>query len=317
MNIYIRSYQNHVSQFGNVSTDMIFVKDNSILISELKDILSEKYKIHPSKQRLTFKIADEFLVMLTNEWPLSYFHIKENSHIYLEILEELNQQEQINKKIMSATKSKYLKSLGFFNHFTSNLGVIPESSNEYNDEIFSYKKSKINTNNNNKKSSLFNNSNNNGNKSISHNKDSFTEDEQIEVILIAVKNNNINQLRELFDQNEVIDINRLGNNGWAAIHTASYYGFTEIVVELLAKKANPNILNKEKWSSLHLACYKGNEEVVKVLINAPNINLDVCTEDIGTPLHCASKRNCVKIVALLLFKANTEYKYIFIVNIIN
>jgi hypothetical protein len=212
MNVFIRSYQNHTNQFGNFSTDVVFIKGIDILVSELKSILSEKYRIPSSKQRLTFKIADEFLVMMTNDWPLSFFNIKENSHIYLEVLEEVNKQEEINKKLLNGTKSKYLKSLGFFNHiYANNLGTIPESSNEYNDEVFA-KRSKAPQNV----------------------KDSFTEDEQIEVFLNAIKNNNVNQVKELFEQYEGLDVNKLGNNGWAALHTASYYGYTEIVVELLA-----------------------------------------------------------------------------------
>ena len=219
--------------------------------------------------------------MLTDEWPLSFFHIKSGSHIYLEIIEEVNKQEEINKKILSATKSKYLKSLGFFNHFSSNLGVIPESTNEYNDEIFSNKRSHV----------------------LNH---SFTQDEQLEVFLNAVKNNNINQVKELFDQYENLDVNSIGNNGWAALHTACFNGFTEVVVELLAHKANPNILNNEEWSALHLASYKGHDEVVKLLINAPDININILHSDIGTPLHCACKKNFMKVVSLLLFKADIE-----------
>lgn len=277
MNIYIRSQ----NQFGNYSTDILFVKEVDILVSELKNILMEKYRIPPARQRLTFKIADEFLVMLTNEWPLSFFHIKENNHIYLEVIEEVNRQDEINKKIMSATKSKYLKSLGFLNHCQPALGVIVESNNEYNDEIFQNKRSHV----------------------LNH---SFTKDEQVEVFLSAVKNNNIIQVKELFEQYEGFDINTIGNNGWAAIHSASYYGFAEIVVELLARKADANLPNKEGWSPLHLACYKGNEEIVKVLINAPEINVNFLHSDVGTPLHCACKRNYTKIVSLLLFKADTE-----------
>lgn len=281
MNIYIRYYQNHTSQFGNCSTDVVHIKGSEIQVSELKSILSEKYKIPPCNQRLTYKIADEFLVMLTNNWPLSFYHIKENSHVYLELLEEVNKQEEINKRILSATKSKYLKSLGFFNHFSTNLGVIPESNNEYNDEIIA------------KRSRVVHNS-------------SFTEDEQTEILLNAIKNNNINQVRELLEQYDDIDINRLASNGWAPIHSASYYGFTEILIEILGKKADANILNKEGWTALHLATYKGNEEAVKILINAPDIEINRVVSGIGTPLHCASKKNYMKIVSLLLFNADIE-----------
>lgn len=279
MNIFLR-YQN---QFGNTSTEIFNIKSFNMQVSELKSEIQERYKVSSSKQRLTFKIADEFLVQLTDDWPLSFYHIKENSNIFMEVIEEINKQDEINKKLLTATKSKYLKSLGFFNHFVTNLGTIPESSNEYLDE---YLHSQV------KRSQALN--------------QSFTHDDKIEVVLTSIKNNNITQLRELFDLNEDLDINTIGISGWAAIHIACFNGYNDILIELLNRKANPNILNKEGWTALHLSAHKGNEEIVKILVNAPNIEINHVVEGVGTPLHCACKRNYTKIVSILLFMADIE-----------
>ena len=65
---------------------------------------------------------------MTNEWPLSFFYIKDNSVIYLENIE--TEVTSILKKQMSS-KSKYFKSLGLL----PTLGTIIESKNEDKESI--------------------------------------------------------------------------------------------------------------------------------------------------------------------------------------
>jgi len=62
MKIFILYYQNPF--IGNCSTDTIEIPNNKILVSELKNLIYEKYRIHQSQQRLTTKIADITLVMI-------------------------------------------------------------------------------------------------------------------------------------------------------------------------------------------------------------------------------------------------------------
>ena len=101
----------------------------------------------------------------------------------------------------------------------------------------------------------------------------------------------------------------VGTSGWNACHFAVYYGYTEILIELIQKKINLNITTTDNWTPLHLAAYKGNEDIVKVLMNEDKIDINVnIPGGIGTPLHCACKRNNLKVVSLLLFKADTDIK---------
>ncbi len=60
MKIFIRAYQSPF--IGNCSTDVLHIPNHKITVEKLKDILYEKYKIHPSLQRLTTKIANKFIV---------------------------------------------------------------------------------------------------------------------------------------------------------------------------------------------------------------------------------------------------------------
>lgn len=85
MKVFIRYYQSPF--IGNCSTDAIHIESNEITVAQLKEIIFEKYRIVPAQQRLTTKVVESFLVMMTNEWPLSFFNIHEGSKIYLEFIQ--------------------------------------------------------------------------------------------------------------------------------------------------------------------------------------------------------------------------------------
>jgi ankyrin repeat protein len=171
--------------------------------------------------------------------------------------------------------------LGFFNHVsTSSLGVIQESQNEYNDELFGGRKKK----------------------NMTH---SFSEDQVRDLILNSVKNNNIQQFKELMEQYDYFDVNKNGNTGWNALHHACFFGYSDIAYELIIKhKANVNIPNIEDWTPLHLCSFKGHSEVVKIILSIPETEFNSNVQGIGTPLHCACKKNNLQVVSILLFKAD-------------
>ena len=185
---------------------------------------------------------------------------------------------------MSSTKSKYLKTLGFFNHFTSSLGTIPESQNEYNDELLQRRATKA------------------GN---SH--QSFTKEEVSDLVFNSVKNNNVQHLRELIDQYDNFDVNTLSNTGWNCLHHACFFGYSDIALDLITKfKANVNIPNLDEWTPLHLCSFKGHQEIVKILLSIPETEVNINVASIGTPLHCACRKNHLQVFSILLFKA--EFK---------
>jgi len=63
---------------------------------------------------------------MTNEWPLSFFNVRENSVIYLESIQnEVTPLTALFNKQLSS-KSKYFKTLGLL----PTLGTIMESKNE-------------------------------------------------------------------------------------------------------------------------------------------------------------------------------------------
>ena len=94
----------------------------------------------------------------------------------------------------------------------------------------------------------------------------YTEEETTEIVIEvlkfrnqAVRNNNLQQFKELFTQYENIRIDSLGKkSGWNALHYACYHGFMEIAQELIVeRKANILKPNSDGWTPLHLCCHKG------------------------------------------------------------
>ena len=277
MNIYIKYYQ---GQIGNSTSEKISIKSNSIKVKELKKTIQDRFNIPPSNQRLTVKITKDFLVLMTDEWPLSFFEVKENGKIYLEYLQEINKQEEVVKKIISAPKSKYMMSLGIYRHITPNLESIPERDSER--RFDQHIRSNIGQ--------------------------TFKEkdDEEDRMLFHATKKNNLDEVKEILRGYKDIQVDKKSKNGWSALHLAAYYGYSEILYELILKKADCNLLNGEGWTPLHLACYKGKIDSVKLLLNVTDIDVNINHEKFGTPLHIACQKSYVKIVSLLLLKADIE-----------
>jgi hypothetical protein len=56
MKIFILSYQSPF--IGNCHADVVHIAGSHLTVSELKEIIFEKNRIHPSQQRLTTKISE-------------------------------------------------------------------------------------------------------------------------------------------------------------------------------------------------------------------------------------------------------------------
>jgi hypothetical protein len=62
MKIFIRLYQSE--GIGISKSDSIYIPNNKITVDKLKEILFEKFRINPSQQKLSVKIADKTIVIL-------------------------------------------------------------------------------------------------------------------------------------------------------------------------------------------------------------------------------------------------------------
>ena len=284
MKLFISLYLD--SNIGNFKTTYIEVPSNKIYVKELKKIITEKLNIKENEQRLTYKLLNTYIT-LTNEFQLSFFYIKANSTIYLELIKQIDKNAEIKKKILmnKNAKLKYLSMLGFY-------------------DINSYK---------NKRSTMFVSTSNNIN--LSPVKESLIEgyDEinsnTIDALIEIIKKNNFNGFYEFIEQYSIKSINIFNSNKWAPLHFACYHGNAEITAYILYNlNGDINILNKDGWTALHLAVYKQNEDCVRVLIANEKIDTNIKIQNGITALHFACKKNNLKIISILVYKADFNIK---------
>jgi len=76
---------------------------------------------------------------------------------------------------------------------------------------------------------------------------------------------------------------------------------TEAVKKYLKKGVSPtNYKNTHEHTALHWASAKKNLEILKLLLDAPNININVCARGNMTPLHYAAHNGNKESVKMLL-----------------
>ena len=313
MKLYIKIFKDN--SFGNYRSDLLIIPNNKLKVSTFKQIIQEKYGVNHSNQRLTIKMSNTQFVTLTDDFPLNFYFIKENSIIYLEFMGKFTKMDEISKKMhQRAIKTKYLKTLGIFRN--SPLETIKESDAEYK------KDEKNKTSNNNsfiqRRLSTYNLKNNFNKVKRQNSCENFyiTSKKEFPKLILenfkkAIIGNKLSEFREIMDSNyKFLDINAfLENNKYAPIHYAAIYGYAEMMEDLINKyNADVNLISVDKWSPLHLGSYKGHLMIVDSLLQCKEINFDLNLPNIGTALHCACKRNNFKIVSLLLLKCNPNIK---------
>jgi serine/threonine protein kinase/ankyrin repeat protein len=315
MKIYIQILKEN--NFGNCRSDILIIPHNHIKVYDLKQIIQEKYGINHSSQRLTIKFCKRQFVTMTNDFPLNFYFIKENSLIYIEFIKVSPQMEEFRRRMSQIDiKTKYLRTIGILEKSPKDRlkksaieEKIKEESKSNNCLIKIDEKE-------NKSNLIFNNScknlyfrNSCKNFSISLKKDDIKIIK--ERLNRAIIGNNLKEFKEIMDNNnKLIDINSpLKNYKYAPIHYTAMYGYLEIMKELVNKyKADINLVSSDKWTPLHLSAYKGHLDIVNYLLQNEDINCNLCLPKIGTPLHCACKRNNFKIVSVLLHKCDPLIK---------
>ena len=292
MKLLIKFYSNAFCSI--IKAEEIEIKSNKILVTNLKEQISTKFHIPKSELILTIKYDNDKenrLVRLSDEFPLYYFFIHNNSEIFLEHYEKIDKTKEICEKIKNSKNKKYkhLKKLQIFSdnqniNSKKNLAIIKESDNEYTE---------IDSNNDELKNNI------------------------IKQAIQFIIENKVSQFKEYIYINEFIQedmsILTTKENRWNALHYSCYYGGEEIT-ETLIKLFNPSVelingLTNEGYSPLHLACIKGHINIVRILLFLKEIDVNINHEKEGTPLHIACKKNNMQIVSILVsFKADLNIK---------
>ena len=136
MKIILKIYNSN--RIGNLSTIPIEIPHTKITINILKKIIYKRLNIKPSFQRLTYKLYNQIIIILPDEYLLSFFKINNYSTIYLENLENLHIKKVAN--IRCPISIKYMDKLGYFSpvskkcHSSHNLKIYKaKSSSPYSD----------------------------------------------------------------------------------------------------------------------------------------------------------------------------------------
>ncbi|XP_014862944.1 PREDICTED: ankyrin repeat and protein kinase domain-containing protein 1 [Poecilia mexicana] len=101
-------------------------------------------------------------------------------------------------------------------------------------------------------------------------------------------------------ENKGGSVNAKGQNGWTPLHLACHQSESEVVLKLLAAKADPNVKEEsDGWTPLHLACASLCFPCVLHLISH-QADVNALNSGKATPLHLACQHGCVPIVKGLL-----------------
>ena len=298
MKIIIHLYFNE--SCTEISSSEIQIESNEIIVKEFKKRLSEIYQISPSEQILTTKYLDLKVITLSDEYPLSFFYIREKSEIYLDKI----------SKYKNRSPSEIIKMNSHNRILTSNI------NGNYNKNFINKKQDIIlesieeNSDNENEEENLKNNSNDKNNIMIPIKE--LNPEFVIKNALHMIKENNFLQFIHYLESNKSIlgFVQKIKNtkNNWNALHYSCYYGNKDITAFLLTynNKQNSvheliNSLTNENYTPLHIACYRCNDSIVKILLlYLRDIDINLVNKNNETSLHIACKKNSMKIVSMLI-----------------
>lgn len=285
MNVYIKTF-NLISRDRK---DRIYLPNGAnSTVKELKLIIEKELKYEYSSMQLQTRICGDFLVLLSDSFPLSFFNIVENQSIRIIIIEKERIEEKIVKNI-NIKKSKFLGQLQSLGYLGNNIGFKNKNNRiAINHNALATVPEDIEV----------------GGNDIKNEKNE--KHEEYKYLYHFVLNNNSTGLKKTLNDYKNLNLNFLYKNGWGPLHMAAYYGFTFILMELLKFGADPNFPSKEKWTPLHFACHKGKDEIVRELLSLPTIDPNISLDNVGTPLHIACKKSWLKCVSLLLLVSKTE-----------
>jgi hypothetical protein len=127
-----------------------------------------------------------------------------------------------------------------------------------------------------------------------------------ELFFIACENNNIDYLNFIIKK---ININTQNNkNKDTGLHIACRNGFSNIVKLLLENGIDQTIKNNrnDQDSAMHVAAFYNYDHCIELLLNDPNVNINILNKKGETPLFDACRKGNIKSVKLLI-KNKADY----------
>ena len=338
MKIILKIYK--TKRLGNLTSFVIDIPSNKITVNTLKKIIYSQFKIKPSSQRLTYQIYNEIIIMLTNDFPLNYFHISDYSTIYLENLENYKT-TKINR---SPITMKYMNKLGYFSkdskkcHSSEDLLNIDVKNSSHNsdpgkkyinlsDNELDYKKGSKNNDMDDdsdlelvlgdEKDEKIENTENN----IIVDSNEFQLEYLCEKFIKLIKKKDFNKIKYFFKENNMVIKNDQDIEGKQDIDKNSIKpkdnnkSKININSEEDKKPKEKNfceILDKNGWNGIHYISYYGYYEILDYMLNNLNTKLDlnIPNKEGYTPLLLSAYKQHIKCIELLLSNNNINVNYL-------
>lgn len=84
-------------------------------------------------------------------------------------------------------------------------------------------------------------------------------------------------------------------------------GNVDLMIYMINKHVDPNVLNKYGTTSVYLAVYRKQLDILSILLSNSNVDVNIPTKKYqDTPLFCAIRNNDIGIVKLLITKSNVD-----------
>lgn len=129
-------------------------------------------------------------------------------------------------------------------------------------------------------------------------------------MLIAAECGSLDQLRTLLNKDImkdlIADINSKGIDQWTALHFAANEGQFEIVKELLSySDLDKDLASSILRTPLHMASIRGHTQIVRILVQK-GFAINVKDSDDNTPLHFASEFGHLDCIIFLVKEAEAD-----------
>ena len=336
MKIVLKIYKEY--QLGNLYTEFINIPNNKISVNSLKKLINEQLGFEPSCQRLTYKLYNQKIITLPNDFPLFYFNISDHSTIFLEIFKNCRYKHK--KTTRSPVSMKYMNKLGYHFQYTkkcqsvTNLvkieskSSVNSNSNSNNmplsdDEIITSKNNKETYEDDNyedyelvlnNKESIIKENDKNSSK-LNQNEMEKLRDKLIKLIL----KKDFDKIKLFFAENKLSnqleDINHIFNNNEDDIEMSAKNIHNYNLKEENNNNKEYNIcemLNNNGWNALHYLAYYGYSEIILYLLNNLIIKIDpnIPNKEGYTPLLLATHKQNLECVKILLSINDINVNYI-------
>ena len=338
MKIILKVYKQ--KRIGNLSSFFIDIPNNKITVNTLKKIIYHKLNIKPEFQRLTYKLYNETIITLSNEFPLFYFHINDYSTIFLENSENYKQQ-YINRNPVTM---KYMNKLGYFSNDTKKCNSsdnLISIEKEIDSDYISHEKNNRNLS---EDENYYKNKNTINDISddnmeleliLSHEKEEkfenkiekkmdikINEEEYLsQKLIFLIKKNNFNKIKQLFNENNLVikSDDEINNKNEINNNQNKLSGDDLPKISLNSKKDKKSneknfceILDKNGWNAIHYITFYGHYKILDFIINNLIIKIDVNipNKEGYTPLLLSTYKQHDKCLELLLSINDINVNYL-------